>query len=64
MKYLVGADNNTWRLPDAIQAAADGDTIEFQAGYSPVVDTIILNKSLHFKGNVTMGKEETGTLPM
>ena len=56
MKYLVGADNNTWRLPDAIQAAADGDTIEFQAGYSPVVDTIILNKSLHFKGNVTMGE--------
>lgn len=56
MKYLVGAANNTWRLPDAIQAAADGDTIEFQAGYSPVVDTIILNKSLHFKGNVTMGE--------
>ena len=27
MKYLVGADNNTWRLPDAIKAAADGDTI-------------------------------------
>jgi len=56
MKYLVGAANNTWRLPDAIQAAADGDTIEFQAGYSPVVDTIILNKSLHFKGKVTTGE--------
>lgn len=46
MKYLVGADNNTWRLPDAIGAAADGDTIEFQAGYSPVVDGITINKSL------------------
>lgn len=56
MKYLVGAANNTWRLPDAIGAAADGDTIEFQAGYSPVVDTIILNKSLHFKGKVTTGE--------
>lgn len=43
MKYLVGADNNTWRLPDAIKAAADGDTIEFQAGYSPVVDGIVIS---------------------
>jgi lipid-binding SYLF domain-containing protein len=54
MKYLVSAANNTWRLPDAIQAAAD--TIEFQVGYSPVVDMIILNKSLHFKGKVTTGE--------
>lgn len=36
MKYLVGEDSNTWRLPDAINAAADGDIIEFQEGYSPV----------------------------
>lgn len=56
MKYLVGADNNTWRLPDAINAAADGDTIEFQAGYSPVVDGIVISKSLHFEGKVTMGE--------
>lgn len=29
MRYLVGTDNNTWRLPDAVNAAAEGDTIEF-----------------------------------
>ena len=61
MKYLVGADNNTWRLPDAINAAADGDTIEFQAGYSPVVDGIVISKSLHFEGKVTMGENGNQT---
>ena len=54
MRYLVGTDNNTWRLPDAIQAAAAGDTIEFQAGYSPVVDGIAISKDLHFEGKVTL----------
>lgn len=61
MKYLVGADNNTWRLPDAIKAAADGDTIEFQAGYSPVVDGIVISKSLHFEGKVTKGENGNQT---
>lgn len=56
MRYLVGADNNTWRLPDAINAAAAGDTIEFQAGYSPVVDGIVISKDLHFEGKVTMAE--------
>lgn len=56
MRYLVGTDNNTWRLPDAIQAAAAGDTIEFQAGYSPVVDGIAISKDLHFEGKVTLAE--------
>lgn len=56
MRYLVGADNNTWRLPDAVNAAAAGDTIEFQAGYSPVVNGIVINKDLHFEGKTTMGE--------
>lgn len=56
MRYLVGTDNNTWRLPDAVNAAAAGDTIEFQAGYSPVVDCIVISKDLHFEGKVTLAE--------
>ena len=56
MRYLVGTDNNTWRLPDAVNAAAEGDTIEFQAGYSPVVDCIVISKDLHFEGKVTLAE--------
>lgn len=39
-----------------MNAAAAGDTIEFQAGYSPVVDCIVISKDLHFEGKVTLAE--------
>lgn len=43
-KYLVGADQNTWNFTDAVNAAKDGDSIEFQEDYSPTVDCVVIEK--------------------
>ena len=53
-RYLVGQANSTWKLKDVVNAAADGDIIEFVEGYSPSFGFISLDKSLTFVGKIKM----------
>ena len=52
-KYLVGEDVNTWRFADAVNEAKDGDTIVFQEGCSPTVNSITINKNLTLVGHAS-----------
>lgn len=58
-KYLVGADQNAWDFMSAVNAAADGDTIEFQAGYSPTADCVVFEKNLTLIGKTNRGENGT-----
>ena len=58
-KYLVGADQNAWDFMSAVNAAVDGDTIEFQAGYSPTADCVVFEKNLTLIGKTNRGENGT-----
>lgn len=58
MKYLVGTGKNTWRLSAAIEAAANGDIIEFEEEYSFSADSVSVSKNLQFVGKTRM--DESG----
>ena len=58
-KYLVGADQNTWNFTDAVNAAKDGDSIEFQEDYSPTVDCVVIEKNLTLIGKTNIGEDGT-----
>ena len=55
-KYLVGADQNAWDFMPAVNAAKDGDVIEFQEGYCPDVDCVVIEKNLTFIGKTNVGE--------
>ena len=56
LKYLVGAGQNAWDFMEAVNAAKDGDCIEFQEGYSPVFDCVIIEKDLTLTGKTNIGE--------
>lgn len=58
-KYLVGSGQNAWDFMSAVNAAADGDVIEFQEGYSPTVDRVVLEKNLTLIGKTNRGEDGT-----
>lgn len=58
-KYLVGADQNAWDFMPAVNAAKDGDVIEFQEGYCPDVDCVVIEKNLTFIGKTNVGENGT-----
>lgn len=58
-KYLVGSGQNAWDFMSAVNAAADGDAIEFQEGYSPTVGCVVLEKSLTLIGKTNKGEDGT-----
>ncbi len=49
-KYLVGQNNNMWKIAAAVLNAASGDIIEFQEGYCPEFDMLRVDKDLTFVG--------------
>ncbi len=63
--YLVGPDDTslfhkrtTWDFDQALEKAADGDTIEIQQGFSPQTDQIIrLKKNITIQGHVQINTE-------
>lgn len=63
MRYLVGTDNNTWRLPDAIQAAAAGGYLSFRQAIRRWMMACHKQRP-SFEGKVTLQRVEIRTLPM
>ena len=51
-RYLVGDDTDTQSFLDIVNAADDGDIIEFKEDYCPTVGHVSIKKSLTFLGHV------------